>query len=448
MAAFKPSIRLVLSLLLTLSSCTSVSPESTEQISKESPPPRNRVLLIGLDGVGFETFRKLQNGGHFRDFKPAAQMVATFPSISDPNWSRLLRYPVEQSYTKEHFDRLFKPQNGGFGRIIGGLVDQIQTPPHYEAFFDFKPEGLIEHFASLAWNVTSSLYWLSALEREFFKSDPSRDYAAYILNTDMIAHTKGEKSTLEFLGLLEERIKKIRKRYLQERKQDLEVILLSDHGNAFFTPRLIFPTEDLQKRGWKVTESISAPDQVAFVFPEILSFAAMYCEDNSREKLSRDIAKLEGIHSAFYLSAPNTITFQSNEGITRAVIDPKKKTVRYQVLSGKDPYEQIQFFKKNIAIGWDDYFDLTADTPYPNALVRAWESFYVNSEQAASVLVNPKLGYVFANRALHFLTKFFGLTSVHGSMHRDEALGMVVSTHRSFTAIRPHDFMDRVQLKR
>src|SRR5690349_730583 len=97
-------------------SCTSVHKVETKS-ELLAHPVKTRILLIGLDGIGFETFRKLQNGGHFRDFRAPSPMVATFPSISDPNWARILGLPVEESYTKEHFTL---SENDG-GHITGGI---------------------------------------------------------------------------------------------------------------------------------------------------------------------------------------------------------------------------------------------------------------------------------------------------------------------------------------
>lgn len=407
---------------------------------------RSRILLIGLDGVGFDVFKKLQTGGHFREFEPVAPMVATFPSISDPNWARLLGVPIEVSYTKEHFDWDKTHADGSRGHIIGGLIDQVQSPPRYEHFFDFKPEGFVAHLASIAWSVTTSVYWLNTLEKEFFASDKSRDFKAFILNTDMIAHTKGEKSIMEFLNLLEERIKRIRARHLKERGQPLEVILVSDHGNAFLSPKPILPAQSLEQLGWDVRDRLKSKRDVAFVFPEILSFAALYCMEESRPQLASDMAKIEGVQSAFYLAAPNTIEFHSLGGVTRAVVDPNSKSIRYELVRGQDPFGHYPLFAKKKTLSFHEYFEATLDTAYPNAFVRAWEAFHINSRQKASVLVNPILGYVFANKTLHLLTKFFGLRSVHGSLHRAESLGIVVSTSREFPALQPHEFLKRVRL--
>ncbi|MCB0394716.1 MAG: hypothetical protein KDD25_09155, partial [Bdellovibrionales bacterium] len=60
-------------------------------------PPQH--LLIGLDGIGYDIFLEMYRGGHFQDFKRPARMVASFPSISDPNWSRIMGTDVEESYT-------------------------------------------------------------------------------------------------------------------------------------------------------------------------------------------------------------------------------------------------------------------------------------------------------------------------------------------------------------
>src|ERR1035438_4452431 len=77
-----------------------------------TPQTIPKTLVIGLDGVSYFTFKKLQDGGYFRDFYDVAPMVATFPSISDPNWTHIMGLPPERGFTKSYFDPTIKTENG------------------------------------------------------------------------------------------------------------------------------------------------------------------------------------------------------------------------------------------------------------------------------------------------------------------------------------------------
>ena len=128
-------------------------------------------------------------------------------------------------------------------------------------------------------------------------------------------------------------------------------------------------------------------------------------------------------------------------------IDPKKETVSYKIIEGKDPFNQIELFK-NKKLSWEDYFQKTLNHDYPNALVNAWEGFYKNAKMPASVLVSAELGYVFTNMALEILTALSGINSTHGSFHKNESRGVFMSTREyDKEAIRPKDLRTIINLK-
>jgi len=54
------------------------------------------ILLIGLDGISYQTLSKMHEGGYFREFSTHIPMVATFPSISDPNWATIRNVKPEK----------------------------------------------------------------------------------------------------------------------------------------------------------------------------------------------------------------------------------------------------------------------------------------------------------------------------------------------------------------
>src|SRR4051812_49296828 len=89
-----------------------ISPHS---LDSNHPPT---TLVLGLDGVGYYVFKKLQDGGHFRNFRSVSPMLASFPSISDPNWALIVKAPPEESFTKEHFDTKS-------GSVVGSLLDHL-----------------------------------------------------------------------------------------------------------------------------------------------------------------------------------------------------------------------------------------------------------------------------------------------------------------------------------
>jgi len=421
-------IFLFLSLCLLHLSCTN-SP------TRDHVTQRPHLLILGLDGIGYAQMKKTQEGGYFRSFKPVSPMVASFPSISDPNWCLLMGLPPEASFTKEYFDIVEnKPK--------GSLIDHVSHPPHYESEFDFRPEGALEHLASMTWSMATGLYWLDAMEKKLFETTDKSVFKAFIVNTDFLSHTKGEDEIIKYLVEMDGKLEEIRKRYKEAYGIDLEIVLVSDHGNVFLNPKSVLPAEELTKHGWHVVDHIEKEKDVGFVIPEILSFAAFYAKKNQEQKLAKDLSRVTGVHVAIAKGDGNSLDFysQAGKGHSRVSFDRKRKTLNYKVLQGKDPFGHISLFKKG-PITWHKYFVETLSTDYPNALLRAWQGFTINSQQKPSVLVSPILGYVFSNKTLELITNVMGLKSVHGSFHRKESLGIVMSTHRELPPLPPEMFL-------
>lgn len=397
------------------------------QSAEHAPPPFR--LILGFDGVSYELMTKLYEGGYFRDFKRPLPMIATFPSISDPNWALLTNSPVEVSYTKAHY--LMKPQKeGSLGEEVGTVVNHLLAPPQYEKSFNFKPIGVFEHLMTVTWSETSALYWMDSLTKLLLNPEniKGKDYKAFIMNTDIISHVSGEKALMLYLKKVERKLSNLRKNFKTEYNRDLEVVIVSDHGAYYTKPKSINFEKPLQAAGWNWKKTLSEPKDYAFVAPEIISFAAFYTLPKKECFLAIAMSQIDGIHVAMCSPDSTHIQFYSKVGTTELEISPTQKTLSYKVLSGKDPLQQIAYFKKSKKRTWQDYFEDSKSSKYPYALVRSWEGFHRAVQQPASVLLSPEKGYVFTNLTLEILTALSGIHSTHGSLEREESLGVVMST--------------------
>ena len=407
--------------------------------------PIPHILVLGLDGIPFTTFKKMQDGGHFRNFNTVAPMVASFPSISDPNWALLYQTGPENNFTKAYYDPTIKTSSG-MGGENGGLMAHMSKEPVYERIMDFKVQGVWEHLSTFIWTDTTSRYWLESLQTQFFDFSGRDTYFALIINTDLVSHTEGELNLMQYLAKIEETIDKIQKRYHEKYGTDLEVIVVSDHGNAFSDPKDVPYEKTLEGLGWAFPATISGPKDVGFYVPELLSFGAFYCQAASARALAQDFSKVPQVQSAMYMMNPRDIRVFSQNSETKIIYDPATDLLDYKIIRGKDPFNQEKYFSRGPIKG-ADYFQKSLIDPYPFALVRIWEGFNINAKIQAQVLVNPTLGSVFGNKALRLLTNLRGFASSHGSLHRDETFGIFASTARTFSAIRPQEFSKIVNVK-
>ncbi|MES2769239.1 MAG: hypothetical protein V4596_08840 [Bdellovibrionota bacterium] len=405
--------------------------EGTDSSSSGASPKDSRhIIIIGLDGISYNTLSKMHESGYFREFGRPIPMVATFPSISDPNWAHLMNAAPEKGYTKAGFD-MIKNSDGTLGREYGTLIDHLTTPPQYEKKFDFKAEGVFQHLMSMTWTETSALYWTDSFLRFLMEPKNIKNKSvtsAFIVNTDIISHVGGEKNVINYLKNLAKKIKTFQSDFKAEYKKKLEVVIVSDHGNHFQIPKAIDYKEPLEKKGFLQKSTLKEKTDYAFVAPEIISFGAFYTLPGQEKNLARNFIDIKGVHVALVDNGNDKISVFSKNGESQITVYPKKKTVSYKLISGKDPFDHIHLFKTKKDMLWDDYFFKTVKSTYPNALVRAWEGFYKNSQDKASVLVSSELGYVFTNLTLQILTAVSGVQSTHGSFHRDETLGVIMTT--------------------
>ncbi len=409
---------------------------------KPQPPEH---LIIGLDGVSYFTFMKLYEGGYFQYLNRPIPMVATFPTISDPNWNQMMGTDVQESYTKVHFD-LNTDTEDGKGAPVGNLLTNLKTEVNYYKAFDFKPENAFEQLTIFGWTETTGEYAVDSLIQYFLKSRKKESYKAFILNTDIIAHMGGEEPLMKFLGYLDNRIKHLRKTYKGKYKKDLQITLISDHGNSFVEPHFVEYQSMLLKKKWKLVESLKEKRDVAVVIPEILSFAAFYVHDDFKQALAKDLSELKGVHTVAYSKSEKKLNlFIQNYGQLKVLLSPKERTLTFL----SSPPKNFGQFQAKKTYTWDEYFRKSLNAKYPYAVVNLWEGFYVNAKQGASVLVSTDIKWAFANPTLKVVSKIKGkVKSLHGSLDRLQSFGIVATSKKlTFEGARPSDVYQSIILQ-
>ena len=404
-------------------------------------------LVVALDGVGFQTFQKMYRGGYFREFVTFVPIVATFPTISGPNWNRLLQIPVTKDFTSDKYFDLSDIHDQGRGRMKGHILKALQTFSWHK-FFDFVPKTVLERAFLIGWSFTASRHFMDLFQRDFLKTD-QKFYAVYFSVSDYLAHLKGETFILKLLEHLDQTLVQIQKQMMKKHQKPLKITLVSDHGNAYVKPKFI-NYKKLEKKGWNLSSYLKGLHDIVLVVPEVLSFAALYCQDSQREALAKDMTQLEGVHlSAFSPNRSEVEIFSSMpsthqtrlDGHIRIRINEQSKTLQYFLISGHDPLGHLKYFQKSESLTWKKYFHLTLNDRYPYAAVSLWEGFYKNSQQSPSLLVSTYKDYAFANPLLKLASRLKGrIKSLHGSLDRAQSLAFFASTHIRAEALTPSDF--------
>ena len=406
------------------------------QASTECPraltPPH---LVIGIDGVSYDTFNKSRASGHFPYLNSVVPMISTFPSISDHNWNRMLGTDLIESYTMEHFSPSISTRRG-MGRRVGGLLLKINPPVGYFKAFDDAYPTVRDRLTINAFLETAAKHFVRRIVRDYHRLPHSTtpSYKVLIGNPDMIAHLRGEEAVLRFLEYLDGQLVQLIDQVQDICNMSPPITLLSDHGNAFVDTKYIQYKEHLEDKGWRLVKTLAADNDVAIVLSEILSFGAFYTTKSDYPhiavELAQDMRDMRGVDivavSPQRSSETKIIIYKQDEEAI-IYIDPLHSTVFYEPSKG-DPLEQSHLFQDG-PLDFEDYLFKSYDTDYPYAAVTLWEAFYKNTLEPANVLVSTLPDWAMAGRTLYWLSQLQGrVKSLHGALHKDAATGIFATT--------------------
>ena len=115
----------------------------------DAPPPGSkpqRTVVIAIDAVPYVVFARLQRQGLFREFFPAARMIAPLPSLTNVGYAAILKTAPVLGFE----DRYYDPVENEVG---GGVLDRFRkrykgVAPFHEVF-NWEPPHL--------WGVASNI---------------------------------------------------------------------------------------------------------------------------------------------------------------------------------------------------------------------------------------------------------------------------------------------------
>ena len=213
-------------LLLLLMICQSLCCASSASLPKR--------LILALDGISFRDMKDLQEGmvcedsrgaqvyrrAFYQGYFPVSCLVSTFPSASDVAWTEIFGNRPLPGYQRTYFSRRantsifvngvsssmeFERQmtwrmESGFGHAMGYLFP--------ERVFKCEVANLIAHFLAAS-NVVDNYY-------------------GYILSIDCAQHMAC--NVFDLLFILDNELQHLRSVYRAREGRELEILILSDHG--------------------------------------------------------------------------------------------------------------------------------------------------------------------------------------------------------------------------
>lgn len=404
--------------------------------------PRRLILL--LDGVSYRDMKALQQGVTYKDihgwkfhrqsfdhgYFTVSRLVSTFPSISDPSWSEILGNQPPPGYQRTYF-------NASADLVVS--LNGVTSSEEYEKQMTWQMEDNLHRVMSYVAPQRAFRYEVSAVMKDFLQTRDGRaNYYALIHTTDSAQHLSGD--IFSMLCTIDEKVQRLRAVYRATEGRELEILLLSDHGNNHAGGgRRVAIRRFLEQAGYRITKSLKRPNDIVLPTSGIESWVEIHNSPERTEALMPLLTRLKGVDvvTARLPDQTNRFVIMNWKG-ERADIDwnPSQNSFRYSAEEG-DPIGYLPVVealaKKNALdsagfAGADAWMDETLTNHYPVALERIVRGHTRVAGNPASIIVSLKNGYVHSGWLIKrgaALTKCGG---THGALDDINSDGILLSS--------------------
>jgi len=413
---------------LTLSHPAPAGADEHPRVSSPSSKTKPRYLIVAVCGVGYSLVQEMYERGELENFQRPSALVVSFPSLTSPSLSEILRplgAPPAWGYEDYYFDPEQNQMRGGFfhrfsrSDFVNGSFREV---------FDYHPHPIL---MTLEYSIPVVSAWLAGRLtwrriRKRFEQSEKTFYLAFLDAGDPLAHVGGQRFVRGLLKRIDREIPRLRRRA----DGPLEVVVFSDHGNAFRRYRRAPLARALKQSGFRLQKKLQGPRSVVFPQYGLVGSAVLYTQTGAESEVAEALRNVEGVALLAYRNGP-AIVVESSSG--SAQILRQGRFYCYQPQTG-DPLElkgKLQQFESGGNRGADGcasdeaWWQATKDHVYPDPLRRLWSGFEETVAQPASLLISLKDGYYVGSRLLDI---FAVLRATHGNLGREQSLGFVLTT--------------------
>lgn len=335
-----------------------------------------RTVVIAIDAVPHAVFAKLQREGLFREFFPAARMVAPFPSLTNVGYAAIFRTGPGLGYEDKFYDPVRNRVGGGVLERLSGEYARIAS---FHEVFGWEPPRLwgaaIYYFP-----MTVSRAELHRIEAILHSSD-DRELVLYFGGTDALGHVRGWEGLEACLRLVDQVVHG----FLAAGGADRRVVLFSDHGTTAVRSKRLDLAAALRERGFRLRSRLERQGDVVAPAYGLVGAIPLYTRRGEESAVARAVAEAPGVDFAAWLEG----------GEVRAAA------------GGGSP----------------DPLDLPADR-YPELRSRVARGLRDYVVAPASVLVSLADGW---HHGSGFFDALVAIEGTHGSATADASVGFVAS---------------------
>ncbi len=397
----------------------------------------SQTILLGVDGFSYWAFVAAQKAGLFAEFKSSGAHVAPFPSMTDLSWS-----------TMTHTAELFGPA-GRIKSVEATYFDdstqsvqgdprdyyrRLAFPKYYMGAFDVFFNPYIEGLMYFPTEEVPKLEIRSVID-ELISAKPKPVITGYIGAADSIAHTQLNR-LFPVLRTLDSEIKRLIEAY-KNQGRDVEVILVSDHGNigrfAESEPEQELLGVDIAKEteaaGFNWVQQLKTEKDVAMPLLALGNWGPMYVKDRSQiPNIIASFRQRDWFDLAVTLNKNNNgetiMTVYSNSGEAQLQFNKAKGIYRYSPVQGNALGISLRY--QNVDIQSSEVFTAAVNTPYPDSIFRLIESASEQNFDFPDLILCVHDGY-YLKSALGAFTKMY---RTHGSLSASSSFGLIASTGR------------------
>jgi len=432
---------------LLLSACAVLA-----QAPKGQLPLPSRLVLC-LDGVSFRDVQALQASEcvaldkrkeHPKAFQQGyftvTRLIYTFHSCSDVAWTEMFGNPPLPGYQRSYFDITSNhaiTQNG------------ITTTMEYESQMHWQVQGGWRRKLGYVAPVTEFKHEVRALIHDFLNnSEGIQTYYAMLRTTDDAQHLSGDIQKM--LTWLDQQLTQLQAEYRHLSGRQLEILILSDHGNNHAGPgKRVRITQFLKRHGYRIRAAISSPRDVVLPTVGIQSWVEIHNAPERTFELARTLVELEGVElvTARLPGKPDTYLVLKQTGeYAQVEYRSSDDRFRYTAIAG-DPlaYQPVVCELKGRSLLDEQGFasalvwaTATLSHRFPDALERIVRGLSCSTQNPADILLSLDNHYVHAPPLVLLGSRLVTCSGTHGGLDDLNSTGILLSnflaTHDTTTS--------------
>jgi hypothetical protein len=410
-----------------------------------SPDGLPQRLVLALDGVPHELFVEAQAEGLFRDFGPAARMVASFPSLSAVSFAAIGGTELPDGYQTMRYD-------ADTNQVVGNTIATLSPRNHQNLPADNSSHSLMHRMIGYVTPYPVALRDLERIRRELLASRKA-GFVAYLAQSDVILHVDGREAGLRFLRDLDAFLASLQADVRARTGRGLMVDLVSDHGSTLVKGRDVPLAQQLRRCGYRRNDRLDAPTDVAYSLAGIIGSVAVTAMPQAVEPVADCLARTDGVElvavdrgervgvlgadgsqAELWLvpgeaGASERYAYRALRGDPLGLLAPRYDAAIAGAESGA-PTGPTAAAPARI-FGADALFRATLDAPWPDPLRRLWRAFHGSVKEPSPILVSLADGREAGYRTVRAAAWLRGRGGTHGALTRRASLGILASNWRA-----------------